>query len=130
MIIDEQAAFRSLLMHHVTACWPDAIISAYDPTTAGHLPDEFGGAGNDLVLLGDHHGEDRDANYDLLLELCDTMEDASLCAMGGMTPYPVRSVLRHFTRPEKCIGLKEPSISSPSEAQGLMHHFTNRSATT
>jgi formate dehydrogenase iron-sulfur subunit len=41
-------------------------------------------------------GEDRDANYDLLVELCDTMEDASLCAMGGMTPYPVRSVLRHF----------------------------------
>lgn len=60
MIIDEQAAFRSLLMHHVTTCWPDAIISAYDPTTAGHLPDEFSGAGNDLVLLGDYHGEDRD----------------------------------------------------------------------
>jgi formate dehydrogenase iron-sulfur subunit len=40
--------------------------------------------------------EDREANYDLLIELCDTMEDASLCAMGGMTPYPVRSVLQHF----------------------------------
>ena len=60
MIIDEQAAFRSLLMHHVTTCWPDAVISAYDPTSAGHLPDEFSGAGNDLVLLGDYHGEDRD----------------------------------------------------------------------
>ncbi|MBT8088022.1 MAG: protein kinase [Gammaproteobacteria bacterium] len=60
MIIDEQAAFRSLLMHHVTTGWPDAIISAYDPTSAGHLPDEFSGAGNDLVLLGDQHGEDRD----------------------------------------------------------------------
>jgi formate dehydrogenase iron-sulfur subunit len=41
-------------------------------------------------------GQNRDENYDLLVELCDTMEDASLCAMGGMTPYPVRSVLRHF----------------------------------
>jgi formate dehydrogenase iron-sulfur subunit len=41
-------------------------------------------------------GEKSDENYDLLLELCDTMEDASLCAMGGMTPYPVRSVLKHF----------------------------------
>ncbi len=41
-------------------------------------------------------GENRDENYDLLVELCDTMENASLCAMGGMTPYPVRSVLRHF----------------------------------
>ncbi len=41
-------------------------------------------------------GEKRDENYDLLVELCDTMEDASLCAMGGMTPYPVRSVLHKF----------------------------------
>ncbi len=60
MIIDEQADFRSLLMHHVTTNWPDAIISAYDPTSAGHLPDEFGGAGNDIILLGSRHGEDRD----------------------------------------------------------------------
>jgi formate dehydrogenase iron-sulfur subunit len=41
-------------------------------------------------------GENRDESYDLLVELCDTMEDASLCAMGGMTPYPVRSVLKYF----------------------------------
>ena len=41
-------------------------------------------------------GENREENYDLLVELCDTMEAASLCAMGGMTPYPVRSVLNHF----------------------------------
>ncbi|MDH3748060.1 MAG: NADH-quinone oxidoreductase subunit NuoF [Gammaproteobacteria bacterium] len=41
-------------------------------------------------------GTDREENYDLLVELCDTMEDASLCAMGGMTPYPVRSVLKYF----------------------------------
>ena len=60
MIVDEQADFRSLLMHHVTTHWPDAIISAYDPVAAGHLPDEFGGAGNDVILLGSSHGEDRD----------------------------------------------------------------------
>ena len=60
MIIDEQADFRTLLMHHVTTHWPDAIISAYDPTAAGHLPTEFSGAGNDLILLGSRHGEDRD----------------------------------------------------------------------
>ncbi|MBT8107980.1 MAG: formate dehydrogenase, partial [Gammaproteobacteria bacterium] len=41
-------------------------------------------------------GEKRDESYDLLIELCDTMENASLCAMGGMTPYPVRSILQHF----------------------------------
>lgn len=57
MIIDGHAEFRSLLMHHVTTHWPDAIISAYDPTEAGHLPDQFSGAGNDIILLGDNQGE-------------------------------------------------------------------------
>jgi len=32
----------------------------------------------------------------LLRELCDTMLAGSLCAMGGMTPYPVMSALDHF----------------------------------
>jgi formate dehydrogenase iron-sulfur subunit len=32
----------------------------------------------------------------LLEELCDTMEHGSLCAMGGLTPLPVRSALKHF----------------------------------
>ncbi len=59
MIIDGSADFRSLLAHHVTTHWPDATISDYDPTADGHLPDEFMGAGSDLVLLGDSHG-DRD----------------------------------------------------------------------
>ena len=41
-------------------------------------------------------GDNKDENHDLLVDLCDTMEGASLCAMGGMTPYPVRSVLKYF----------------------------------
>ena len=32
----------------------------------------------------------------LLRDLCDTMVNGSLCAMGGMTPYPVLSALNHF----------------------------------
>lgn len=32
----------------------------------------------------------------LLRDLCATMVDASLCAMGGMTPLPVLSALDHF----------------------------------
>ena len=35
-----------------------------------------------------------DAN--LLNELCQTMEATSLCAMGGMTPNPIRSIINHF----------------------------------
>lgn len=41
-------------------------------------------------------GENRDANLALLDELCDTMIHGSLCAMGGLTPYPVRSALKYF----------------------------------
>ena len=29
-------------------------------------------------------------------DLCEVMLDASLCALGGLTPYPVLSALRHF----------------------------------
>ena len=41
-------------------------------------------------------GEDRGRNLALLDSLCDTMLAGSLCAMGGMTPYPVQSALKHF----------------------------------
>ncbi len=33
---------------------------------------------------------------ELLRSLCDTMLNGSMCAMGGMTPYPVLSALNHF----------------------------------
>lgn len=32
----------------------------------------------------------------LLTDLCETMTDGSLCALGGFTPYPVMSALKHF----------------------------------
>ena len=41
-------------------------------------------------------GIDRDRNLVLLEDLCATMTDGSLCAMGGLTPLPVRSALAHF----------------------------------
>ncbi|MEY4174521.1 MAG: hypothetical protein RI900_1686, partial [Actinomycetota bacterium] len=41
-------------------------------------------------------GIDRDRNINTLVDLCEVMADASLCAMGGFTPYPVRSALTHF----------------------------------
>ncbi|MFQ5548403.1 MAG: formate dehydrogenase beta subunit [Woeseia sp.] len=40
--------------------------------------------------------EDRDRDLELLDDLCDTMVDGSLCAMGGMTPFPVRSAVKYF----------------------------------
>ena len=41
-------------------------------------------------------GTSRDANLQLLEELCDTMVHGSLCGLGGMAPYPVQSALKYF----------------------------------
>ena len=41
-------------------------------------------------------GEHRDENLALLEDLCDVMTEGSLCAMGGLTPMPVRSAIAHF----------------------------------
>jgi formate dehydrogenase iron-sulfur subunit len=41
-------------------------------------------------------GRDREANVQLVRDLCDTMLHGSLCALGGMAPFPVLSALNHF----------------------------------
>jgi formate dehydrogenase iron-sulfur subunit len=41
-------------------------------------------------------GIDKAKNLTLLDDLCDTMVDGSLCALGGLTPYPVMSAVRYF----------------------------------
>lgn len=41
-------------------------------------------------------GEQREQQVALLHELCDTMQHGSLCALGGMTPFPVLSAMQHF----------------------------------
>ena len=40
--------------------------------------------------------QDRAKNLRLLDDLCETMVDGSLCALGGLTPFPVQSAIRHF----------------------------------
>jgi len=40
--------------------------------------------------------DERHSNLQLLEDLCATMVDGSLCAMGGLTPFPVRSALKYF----------------------------------
>jgi formate dehydrogenase iron-sulfur subunit len=37
-----------------------------------------------------------DERVELLGELCETMKYGSLCAMGGMTPAPIESLIQHF----------------------------------
>ncbi len=46
----------------------------------------------DRIVAGDQPAK----NHALLNDLCDTMAEGSLCAMGGLTPVPVQSALTHF----------------------------------
>ena len=46
----------------------------------------------DGMLAGDRPDEQRR----LLDDLCETMIQGSLCGLGGMTPFPVQSALKHF----------------------------------
>ncbi|WP_420132812.1 formate dehydrogenase beta subunit [Rhodopseudomonas sp.] len=46
----------------------------------------------DKIIAGDKP----DANIAVLEDLCNTMKFGSLCALGGLTPYPVLSALTHF----------------------------------
>ncbi len=46
----------------------------------------------DRVLAGENVAD----NLALVEDLCETMKFGSLCALGGFTPYPVMSALKHF----------------------------------
>jgi formate dehydrogenase iron-sulfur subunit len=48
----------------------------------------------DRILVGPP--ESRRDELVVLEDLCELMTEGSLCAMGGLTPNPVRSVIRHF----------------------------------
>ncbi|MFM8312314.1 MAG: NADH-quinone oxidoreductase subunit F, partial [Ilumatobacteraceae bacterium] len=50
----------------------------------------------DRISAARASGDDASADISTLLDLCEVMADGSLCAMGGLTPMPVRSALTHF----------------------------------
>jgi serine/threonine protein kinase len=104
MIIDGEADFRSLLMHHVTTHWPDANLLAYDPVEAGRLPREFSGAGNDIILLGDDAGEDDAA--EML---------AQFAAIDGFPP------IVYFGRRGERETMKETGASAFFERDAIRH---------
>lgn len=56
-------------------------------------------------------GIEPEKNFEVLEDLCTLMTDASLCAMGGLTPVPVMSALTHF--PEDFD--KVPRLSAAAE---------------
>ncbi len=54
-------------------------------------------------------GKDHAKNIQLVRDLSDTMFNGSLCALGGMTPYPVLSAMNHF--PED-FGLENKQVAA------------------
>ncbi|MGY8815962.1 MAG: NADH-ubiquinone oxidoreductase-F iron-sulfur binding region domain-containing protein, partial [Gammaproteobacteria bacterium] len=57
------------------------------------------------------NGTNLDYDISLLNDLCDTMINASLCALGGLTPYPVLSAIKYF--PEDFQGIKTGNFATP-----------------
>jgi formate dehydrogenase iron-sulfur subunit len=55
-------------------------------------------------------GENAAAQEVLLRDLCETMTYGSLCALGGLTPFPVISCLNHF--PEDFVKTKSAQASA------------------
>ncbi|MEI7949286.1 MAG: NADH-ubiquinone oxidoreductase-F iron-sulfur binding region domain-containing protein [Gammaproteobacteria bacterium] len=47
-------------------------------------------------IVGAIDDNERNKQHIILKDLCETMESASLCAMGGLTPMPVMSAVKHF----------------------------------
>ena len=63
-------------------------------------------------------GENRPQQVHLLRDLCDTMLSGSLCAMGGMTPYPVLSALNHYPEDFGIETTDHPRSASGAPPQG------------
>ncbi|MFC7496404.1 MULTISPECIES: formate dehydrogenase beta subunit [unclassified Nocardioides] len=60
-------------------------------------------------------GEHRDENLAVLEDLCDVMTEGSLCAMGGLTPMPVRSAITHF--PDDFYSRERATGTVPTDAR-------------
>jgi formate dehydrogenase iron-sulfur subunit len=61
-------------------------------------------------------GVEREKNFALLDDLCQTMRLGSLCAMGGLTPDPVQSAIKYF--PEDFSNKPSPPASKQGERVG------------
>ncbi|MGI8949063.1 MAG: formate dehydrogenase beta subunit [Ornithinimicrobium sp.] len=76
-------------------------------------------------------GQDRDKNLVLLEDLCATMTKGSLCAMGGLTPMPVTSALKHFPEDFEVPQASELADAAPAEnLQATQHDSISDRSTT
>ena len=85
---DDTADLATLARHAMAFC----AIESCGKCTPCRIGSTRGVEVIDRIRAGTH----REEQVALLRDLCDTMLNGSLCAMGGMTPYPVLSALNHY----------------------------------
>jgi formate dehydrogenase iron-sulfur subunit len=92
--LDEQAEFamRFCALESCGKCTPCRIGSKRGEELIAHI----------------RAGREREANLVVLHELMETMELGSLCALGGLTPMPVRSILEGF--PDALAGVRGDAV--------------------
>ena len=88
VVFDDTADMAALARYNMEFC---AIESCGKCT-----PCRIGSTRGTEVLDEIIQGHELNKNIPLLRDLCNTLLNGSLCALGGMTPYPVLSALNHF----------------------------------
>lgn len=63
LIVDDDPEYRRMLRYHLEVEWPDALITDYQPASAGQLAEGFALGAIDLVLLS--HPVDREQGVEL-----------------------------------------------------------------
>jgi formate dehydrogenase iron-sulfur subunit len=65
--------------------------------------------------------QERTKNLQVLDDLCELMLDGSLCALGGLTPFPVLSAVQHFPedfdKPASHLGGTPPPVHMAPKGQ-------------
>ncbi len=101
------AAIGAMLGHGGVVCFDDTVDMAQQAEFAmafcAHescgkcTPCRIGSTRGVEVIQRLRRREESRKQWALLEELCETMELGSLCALGGLPPMPVRSVMTHFS---------------------------------
>ncbi len=130
LVVDDDPEYRTLLRHHLTARWPQAQVTDFDPVTAPVPLDPASAAGHDLVLLdyllGRENGLDylrrfrKLPNFPPVIML--TAEGNELLAVDaiklGASDYIPKQSLTH--------GMLTRSIDEALDARGAVARFEDR----
>jgi eukaryotic-like serine/threonine-protein kinase len=80
LMIEDDARFAALILHHASCRWPDARLVVHSPSTQGAVSPEFLAQGFDAVLLSDAAG----SGLDFLRDLAGRAGFAPLIFLGAL----------------------------------------------